>query len=157
MTTQNTLDFIKQDIDECRRNIKHIGEQLEFLTGKREAAEFKLKALIEAATKRFGLPAKTIEVKASDTIAIADSSSLAGTDIGFRKAVRIVLNDSTKGLPPRDIASELMRRGFKYEATTDLSTRISNELYRMKRSGQIVKRGNLYHKKLPKREVNDVT
>ena len=147
MSNQTTLKFIQLDIAAYEREITQLGDQIKFLTGKREALEFKLKTLKKAVATLGG-------GKSAITTVIENASPLAG--VGFRDALRIILNDATKGLRPRDIASELTRRGFRYEASTDLSTRISNELYRMKKSGHVKKRGNLYYP-IKTQEVKDDT
>jgi hypothetical protein len=149
MTDETTLKFIQQDIEQCEDEIAQIRAQIEFLTSKRQALDFKLKALKDAAAT-LDTGGKTIEVTIGDTVAASDSMSATVTrapllDVGLREAIRRILRDSASGLRPRDIVAELARRGFRYEATTDLSTRISNELFRMKRSGQVRKRGKLYY------------
>ena len=65
---------------------------------------------------------------------------------GFRDAVRAVLRDSPgKGLKPKDIAHEMLTRGFKYTASTELSTRVSNDLRRLIKSKKVRKhRGHYY-------------
>ena len=63
------------------------------------------------------------------------------------EALRRVLRTSQEGLRPSDAARTLEKFGFRMKSTaTPLTTRVSNELARMARVGQIKREGSgAYH------------
>jgi|SRR5271163_477494 len=65
-------------------------------------------------------------------------------DIGIRGAIRITLRDAKKPLRPRDLLQELHNRGFIFTGKVPPATRLSTELWRMAKTGQIQKRGSEY-------------
>jgi hypothetical protein len=64
--------------------------------------------------------------------------------MGFRDAMRAVMRDSGRGLRPKDIAQALRRSDFEYTATVNISTRVSNELYNLKKAGHVKRNKGLY-------------
>ena len=68
-------------------------------------------------------------------------------EFGMRDAVKALLSENKHGLRTGEIADQLLTRGFQYEATTNLKSRLSNELARMAKIGHIVRhkrRGKIY-------------
>ncbi len=58
--------------------------------------------------------------------------------MGLRKAIRLVLADSKRALKPKEVASELERRGFSLgDARTPLLTRVQNDLFKMNQEDQL--------------------
>jgi hypothetical protein len=62
---------------------------------------------------------------------------------GFREAIRGVL--SSKGMRPREVHAELVKRGVPFNGKVEGPTRTNNELWRMAKKGQIRKRAGLYY------------
>lgn len=68
--------------------------------------------------------------------------------LGMRDAVLKVVSES-KGIGPSDVATELEKRGFKYEGTTDLAHRVNNELLRLLKQGRVERVGRGAYKAVP--------
>jgi len=88
----------------------------------------------------------TLVMRASDQG--SDQNSHAGefdAKAGFRDAIREVLRNSSRGMRARDVLNALHTAGFKPGGNSDPAIRVATELYRMTKSGQIKKRGNLHY------------
>jgi hypothetical protein len=73
-------------------------------------------------------------------------SSVGDAGHGLRYSIRAVLRVANRGMRPRDVHGELVKRGTEFsEGKSSPLTRIYNELYRMSKVGQIRKRGSLYY------------
>lgn len=66
---------------------------------------------------------------------------------GFADAVRDVLKDYPKGLAPSDVAEQMKSRGTSsiYKGKTQFSVRVGNELHRLMKSGELVRRAGRYY------------
>ena len=61
-----------------------------------------------------------------------------GSEPGFRERLRTILKDHSNGLKPAQVTTELRSEGFDLPSTSvPLGTRVSNELHRMYRAGQL--------------------
>lgn len=65
------------------------------------------------------------------------SKALAGQ--GFREAIRSLLAAAPEGLRPREVARKLKEGGFQYDGRMDLGVRISSDLWKMEKGGQLEK------------------
>lgn len=85
------------------------------------------------------------EVPAQD----GQTGGTAFQQLGFREAIRTVLREARRGMKPAEVTDELRRRGWESDAAqkTSLSTRVSNDLFRMKRAGKVRKKGPRYYAK----------
>ena len=72
--------------------------------------------------------------------------------VGFRGAIKEVLNENPQGLKPSEVApkleAKLEARGTPYTAKTRLNLRVSNELHRMFNSDQVHRTGTGKYKPL---------
>lgn len=66
--------------------------------------------------------------------------------LGFRDAIRLALTPGP--LKPREVTAKLIENGFRLSGKSDLSIRVSSELWRMTRNGLLRKARGAYS--LPK-------
>jgi hypothetical protein len=137
--------------------VKRIDEQIAALQARREGM-----VMMQEALRPLVDPARhTVTVTGNKSILSFEAASMAvlntsligksvykiaaptGTVTGFRDAVRQVLRDNPKGLRPRQVLFELDRRGelARYTGKVKPSVRVHNELYLLRKSGEVLKRG----------------
>lgn len=58
-------------------------------------------------------------------------------DVSFREAVRRILRDADRPLKAAEIRTVLERHGVAPDGKTDLSVRVSNELYKLKKANYV--------------------
>src|SRR3984893_13869050 len=110
------------------------------LAAKRRATEFKISKYSE------GLGAAHLaQLSSGNGAAVEKSTAPQVEPTGFRELIRIVLRESHKGLKPREIAQAMLKHGLAYNASTDLNTRVSNDLRRLIQSGSVRKSRNLFY------------
>lgn len=63
---------------------------------------------------------------------------------GLRKAILDIVANSPDGLKPAQVAALVSAKGIKVTGTTPLGTRVSNELWRMVKTGHVDVDGDLY-------------
>jgi hypothetical protein len=121
---------------------------------KQEGVRLKIKAL-KTALKEAGvdtdLYAQTsIELTRGETILAGMPPNVTITlPNGIRSAIRAVLRDTKKGMRTRDVLNELKKRGYQFAGKVEPATRLSTELWRMAKSGQLQKRGAEYFPAFP--------
>lgn len=70
---------------------------------------------------------------------LTDDPRAAKRDYSFRDLVRGILRDSGDYMTVREIANGLKRIGYEYSGTTEITTRLGNDLSRMLAQGGVVK------------------
>ena len=66
-------------------------------------------------------------------------------NMGFRDLIRTVLREADRGLKPKEIAGLMLKRGLQYTGKVDLSTRVSNDLRRLKESKKVKRLSGRYY------------
>ena len=128
--------MLDAEINQLETQIVQFSEQKQQLDVQIEIAKIKLDALRAQTSTHSGV------AKANGS---GQKTVYSLRGLGFREAIMVVLRDSKKGLRPRDISRRMLARGFQYTASTEISTRLSNDLAKMKMSGKVKKRGDLYY------------
>jgi hypothetical protein len=123
-----------------------------------EAAQIKLDALKAAMGPGAPEGASKPASQGQSSLFPAATDAQPGTTIGFRQAIRTVLNEAApKGLRPKDAHRRLIEHGLVYKGKTDPGLRTANELYRMVKEGHARKRGRLYYALLPQDSSGETT
>jgi hypothetical protein len=141
---------------ECAR----IDEQIKHLSARREGIMMMKHALTPLVAGRIngtGVVHVGVAniVEPNDTPAMIGSKASQATNddhtghsnsTGFREAVRKVLRDYPKGLRPAEVLEELKKRGelAKLTGKSKPASRVHNELYTMRKSGALSRRGGRY-------------
>ena len=149
MISRRAAQHFVAEYRETQVKIATLENEIAELDGKREAHRIKLdwlKSQIESVIDQdisspvaelpgVQVPTKSNGEKAHDEIAH-----------GLRHSIRAVLKSASRGMRPRDILAELVKRGVTFsEGKSSPDVRTYNELYRMSKVGQIRKRGSLYY------------
>lgn len=138
MESQSAADYLREKIAKLKDSQTSLESSMANMQMIHDAQELEIEAL-EGALKK-------LPVAANESIKPTFGDSETNLkDVGFRDAVRYVLAFAKKGMKPKDIAEELLAQGYQYSGTVHIGTRISNELYRMRKSGSVRKRGGLYY------------
>jgi hypothetical protein len=150
MVSKRAAEHLATEYRETLAKLSTLDNEIAELDGKREAHRIKLdwlKTQVDPSAIQ-GLPSPAAELPAKPVAAQpgGDTTSDDGTPRGLRYAIRAVLKNASRGMRPRDIHGELVKRGTAFsEGKSPPLTRTHNELYRMSKVGQIRKRGSLYY------------
>ena len=63
---------------------------------------------------------------------------------GFRDGIRAVLKAAGRPLQPREVAAEIQNRGYTGADAANLAVRVSNDLWKLKETGELKKVGRAY-------------
>ena len=138
--------FLTADVDLCRAEIARLDEDIKKLQAKRRAQEYKLSVLTAGARSAVSSSgAASGEPDAAGNGGTQPAKSGDPPAVGFREMIRAVLRDSNKGMKPKDIAKSMLDRGLNYSRTTQLNTRISNDLRRLVQSGSVRRSRGFYY------------
>ena len=143
------IQVLKSHQSKLKDELDDVLAQKHRLNAEVEVIQLQLTA-IEKQLKRNGGAtsiSSSSEPTASDSSQPDGKPSLRG--MGFRDAMRAVMKNSARGLRPRDIARELRNSDFEYTAAVAIGTRVSNELYSLKRSGEIRRTQGGYYRLAP--------
>lgn len=132
---------LKSHQSKLRADLDDVQTQMQHLTAEQEVIELQLTA-IEKQLDKNGASSISLAAVSHTPLQSNGQPSLKG--MGFREAMRTIMKNSGRGLRPRDIIREMERSDFDYTASTDLSKRISNELYSLKKAGNIHSNKGLY-------------
>jgi hypothetical protein len=172
MNTQNpqtnklAADMVAQQIATYDQEIERLDEQVRHLEARKEAVGMMRRALLPLVAESKGqLSLVRVEL---DDVKIGNGlfapQNMVGapvaTDIaktvhhptstGFAAAVRTVLRDAPKGMKPAKVAEEMKVRGSAatYTGKTPFNTRVGNELHRLMKSGEVIRRSGRYYLKM---------
>jgi len=148
MVSQRAAEYLAADVRNVIEELETLDNNIREMEAKREAVRVKLDLLkkaigpdqIEMSLAKDGsasLPAN-LDFGTSDV-------SAEPSEGGFRVAIRAVLNESTRGMRPKEILSQLVKRGVPFTGKSAPISRTYNELWRMSKIGQVRKRGSLYY------------
>ena len=156
IATETVLSQIAGLDAECAR----IDEQIQHLASRREGMLLMKNALMPLVAGRItgngALAPGPAKVESKDKpkemigsaapSATNDDHSGSFSSTGFREAVRKVLRDYPKGLRPAEVLAELKKRGdlVKLTGKSKPASRVHNELYTMRKSGVLSRRGGRY-------------
>jgi hypothetical protein len=131
--------YLDQDVAEARAHLDEITRDIEKLQAKRRAIEWKIERL---SANSQGI------VKAESPSNGANGSNTHGGDRpvhnGFRDTIRKVMREAGRGLRTKEISELILKSGFEYTAKTALSTRVSSDLSRLIKSGDVSQKRGLY-------------
>jgi hypothetical protein len=152
MTTSTiATDVVAAQIAGLDAEVVRIDEQIAVLKARREGIVMMKGALEPLLTNRPNAAQLALPVGDGQTTPLAmiassadQASPTSGT--GFRDAVRKILRDFPKGLRPAEVVAELGRRGelVRYTGKAKPSVRVHNELYVLRKSGAITRKGHKY-------------
>jgi hypothetical protein len=131
--------YLDQDIAEARASIDEIAKEIEKLQAKRRAIEWKIERLGATSHARS---------EVQSLLPGFNGSNAHGADKpvhnGFRDTIRKVMREAGKGLKTKEISELILKSGFQYTAKTALSTRVSSDLARLIKSGDVSQKRGLY-------------
>lgn len=150
MVSKRAAEFLAADLRAAEQELNALDAGIQEMEARREAVRVKLDLLREAiGLKSQGeLLPKTTQTSIEDLIGNpTDDLPQVGTAVqgGFRLTIRGVLSEKVRGMRPRDVHAELLKRGVPFTGKVDPVTRTYQELYRMAKLGQIRKRAGLYY------------
>lgn len=133
-----TLRYLESDVSQLKHDIEGIEESMKSLEARRDAAKFKL-SLFQEQLKKHKPPNQASSANTGRTN--SKSSLMIGSleGLGMRDAMRRVLVQAPRALKTGDIADAMLSAGFHYTGSTDIKSRISNELSRMAQRGHVRK------------------
>lgn len=120
--------FIDADIAEEIAVIDGIKKSITKLNNQLEAREFKLNLMLEA-----------VGAKREDYFPAGARVLQASTSMSFRDTIRGILRASGDYMTVREIADALDRINYRYTGTTEITTRLGNDLSRMVMQGNVLK------------------
>jgi hypothetical protein len=149
MVSKRAAEFLAADLRAVQQELDALDSGLREMEAKREAVRIKYDLLKKAigpdSQGELPLP-KEAQPQLSDVMAMPTQElPQASTQGGFRVLIRGVLAEAVRGMRPRDVHVELVKRGVPFTGKLEPVTRTSQELYRMAKQGQIRKRGSLYY------------
>lgn len=144
---RQALQFLANDVQMARQQLKSIEEQIESLSAQRVAVQYRLEALEEKLSEISGGKTDDIPVPQSGESKIegfAPTVSIS-SEIGVREAIRATLRAMhPQPLNAKTIAGNLPKAGLRYAAKVPLIARVRSELARMADEKQLIKRGKDY-------------
>jgi hypothetical protein len=150
MVSKRAAEFLAADLRAVEQELNALDAGIQEMEARREAVRIKLELLREAiGPKAQGeLLPKATQTSIEDLIGklpeeLPQSAVVAPG--GFRETIRGVLSEKVRGMRPRDVHAELLKRGVPFSGKVEPVTRTYQELYRMAKLGQIRKRGSLYY------------
>jgi hypothetical protein len=150
MVSKRAAEFLAADLRAVEQELNALDAGIQEMEARREAVRVKLDLLKEAiGLKSQGeLLPKATQTSIEDVIAKPTEELPQAAVVapgGFRVAIRGVLAEKVRGMRPRDVHEELVKRGVPFGGKAEPVTRTYQELYRMAKLGQIRKRGSLYY------------
>lgn len=158
MTSKRALEYLAADLKNIEADLQTLESSISELEAKREAALIKRRLLMDALgdagtelLKELDKmpPAVVIPTAVNGARGYQEPGSGQPEEIsetgGFRAAIRSVLGDAKRGMKPKDICAELVKRGVPFTGKVLPLTRTYNELWRMSKKGQLKKRATLYY------------
>jgi hypothetical protein len=148
MISRRAAEHFAAEYRETQVKIATLDNEIAELDGKREAHRIKLdwlKSQIEPVLQDISSPAAELPGVQTPAKSGGENAHVEVSH-GLRHSIRAVLKTASRGMRPRDILEELVKRGVTFsEGKSSPDVRTYNELYRMSKVGQIRKRGSLYY------------
>lgn len=125
--------FIFSELKKRKSRLMQIGEQLDKLKAEMHEIENEVDAL-EATARILFKHSEVQETLDIDGSRAEQDRKRYFTRLGFRDAIRFAIDNSEKGMLPREIKQFFKKYDYPYKANTEIGLRISNELNKMKKA-----------------------
>lgn len=131
--------YLDQEVAEAKAYLDEISKDIEKLQAKRRAVEWKIEMLGGSASRTNNAVAQAL-----DRMVNSQGSNGKPVHNGFRDTIRKVMREAGRGLKTKEISELILKSGFEYTAKTALSTRVSSDLSRLIKSGDVSQKRGLY-------------
>lgn len=145
MVSKRAAEFLAADLKAVMQELDALDSGIREMEAKREAVRIKFDLLKRAIGPDSQAELPGLEDLEETPIPEDSVPQPASTQGGFRVAIRGVLTEAVRGMRPRDVHAELVKRGVPFKGKVEPVTRTYQELYRMAKHGQIRKRSGLYY------------